>query len=96
MSLGEKIKDFAGSIGLAATRAPDNYGELSSWNYEDHMADLKELWSEIQPQIKRDFELSAFIEEKLQEIFNAFEAGEIERGRSAAWAIYNSEFKKMR
>ena len=31
------------SIGAAHSNAPDEYAEWSSWTYETHMADLKEL-----------------------------------------------------
>jgi hypothetical protein len=33
---------------------------------------------------------------KLQEMFEAFESGEKERGRDAAWAIYNLKPEKLR
>lgn len=96
MSVSEKLKDFAGGIALAASRAPDNYDEWTGWTYEAHMADLKELWSYIQPRLERDLDEARFVGGKFQEMIDAFEAGEKSRGRAAAWAIYNSDFRKMR
>lgn len=90
MSLKEKLADFAGSIGAAATKAPDDYLQGSHWTYESHMADIKELWAEIRPQLKRDLEQAQFIDGKLQEMFAAFDTGEKEKGRAAAWAMYNN------
>ena len=96
MSLKERLVDFAGSIAVATTDSPDNYASWSSWTYETHMADLKELWAEIRPQLKRDLERAEFIGGKLQEMFVAFDAGEKDEGRKAAWAIYKLDVKNLR
>ena len=96
MSLTERLKDFAGSIGAAMTDPPDNYPEWSSWTYEPHMADIKELWTEIRPQLTRDVEQAAFIDAKLLEMFAAFDAGEKDKGRKAAIAIYNLRVGQLR
>ncbi|MCH7344479.1 hypothetical protein LZ017_13935 [Pelomonas sp. CA6] len=60
------------------------------------MADIKELWAEVRPQITRDLEQAEFIDTKLQEMFAAFDAGEKEKGRKAALAIYNLKVEKLR
>jgi hypothetical protein len=96
MSLKERLADFVGSVSLAATDAPDGYAEWSYWTYETHMADIKELWAQIRPQIKRDVAQAEFVDAKLQEMFTAFDAGEKERGRKAAWALYNANLEKLR
>lgn len=96
MPFKEKLDDFAGAIGAAGTSAPDRYAPSSYWTYETHMTDLKELWAEIRPQLKRDVDKAQFIDNKLQEMFAAFEAGQKEKGQDAAWAIYNLEVKKLR
>jgi hypothetical protein len=96
MSLKERLSDFAGSVGGAATRAPDEYPEWSHMSYETHMADIKELWAEIRPQLRRDHEAAEFIDSKLQEMFEAFDAGEKDKGRDAAWAIYNIKAERLR
>ena len=96
MPIKERLKDFAGSIAVATTDSPDNYAEWSSWTYEAHMADLKELWAEIRPKLKRDLEQAKFIDGKLQEMFTAFDAGEKDKGRKAAIAIYNQKVEKLR
>ena len=96
MILKEKLADFAGSVGAAATKAPDEYLQGSHWTYESHMADLKDLRREIYPQLKKDSDKAQFISEKLQSMFAAFDAGEKEKGRDAAWAIYNLDVEKLR
>lgn len=96
MSLSETLKDFAGSIATATTDAPDEYPEWSSWTYETHMGDLRELWAVIRPQLKRDLEQAEFVDGKLHEMIAAFDAGEKEKGRKAAWALYNSDLKQLR
>jgi hypothetical protein len=96
MTIDEKLGDFVGSIAVAITDSPDNYSALGGWTYETHMADLKGLWREIFPQLKRDVEQARFIDGKLQEMFHAFEGGDRERGRDAALAIYNLGVRKLR
>lgn len=96
MSLKEKLADFAGSVGAAASRAPDEYPEWGHWTYESHMADIRELWAEIRPQLKRDVDKAELIDSKLQEMFAAFEAGEKDKGRKAAMSIYNLDAEKLR
>ena len=96
MSLREALKDFAGGLSTAISDAPDEYPDWSSWTYETHMADLRELWAAIRPQLKRDLEQAEFVDAKLQEMFVAFDAGEKEKGRKAALAIYNSDVKNLR
>lgn len=96
MTLAERLSDFVGSIAVATTSSPDDYDSWSSWTYETHMADLRELWAEIRPQLERDIEQAEFIDGKLQEMFAAFEAEDKEKGRDAAWAIYNAGVEKLR
>ena len=94
--MSEKLKDFAGAIALAASRAPDKYDESCGWTYETNMTDLKDLWSYIYPRLTRDRELAEEVNENLQRMFDAFESGEKAEGRATAWAIYNSDFRKLR
>jgi hypothetical protein len=96
MSISEKLRDFAGSLSIATTDAPDEYPDWSNWTYETHMADLKALWMEIKPSLKRDIDQAEWVGHNLQEMFKAFDAGEKERGRKVALAIYNSDVKKLR
>lgn len=95
-SLSEKLLNFAGNIGAAMTDAPDDYPEWGYITYEGNMADIKELWSEIRPKLKRDVEKADFIEGKLQEAFAAFDAGEKEKGRKAMLAIYNLGIRTLK
>jgi hypothetical protein len=95
MSLVEKLRDFAGAL-TSATDAPDDYPTWGYVTYESNMADLKELWAEIRPQLKKDVEQAEFIDGKLQEAFIAFEAKEKSKGRKAILAIYNLDVKKLR
>ncbi len=95
MSLTEKLRDFAGALAVASTDAPDDYPEWGYTTYESNMADLKELWAEILPKLKKDLEKTAFIDDKLQEAFAAFEAKEKDTGRKATLAIYNLDVKNL-
>ena len=99
MSLNDGLQKFGDAIAIATSSAPDEY-LLSQYGYEGlyeaHMADLKALWADIRPQLKRDMEQAAFIDEKLHEMFTAFDAGEKDKGRKAAWALYNAEVTKLR
>lgn len=96
MSLREDLQNFVDSIGAAGSNAPDEYAEWSSWTYETHMTDIKGLWAFIRPQLKRDLEQAEFVDNKLQEMFAAFDAGEKDKGRKVAWALYNAEVVKLR
>lgn len=96
MSLREHLQNFGDSIAGATMNAPDEYPEWSNLTYETHMADLKDLWATIRPQIKRDLVQAEFVDNKLQEMFAAFDAGEKDKGRKAAWALYNSDVAKLR
>ena len=95
MSLVEKLKDFAGAL-ATATRAPDEYNPDLYVTYESNMADLKELWGDIRTRLKVDADKVAFIDEKLQEAFVAFESGEKQKGQQAIWTLYNLEVKALR
>lgn len=96
MRLGELLINFKGSIGCAGSNAPDEYTDWSYITYASNMADLKELWSTIYPKLSRDTDRAKWVDEKLQELFLAFEAGDKQRGRAAAWAIYNSDITELR
>jgi len=96
MSLTEKLRDFAGALAVASTDAPDDYPEWGYTTYDSNMADLKKLWVEIHPKLKKDIVQADFIDEKLQEAFIAFEAKEKDKGRKAILAIYNLDVKKLR
>lgn len=95
MSLKERLEEFAGAL-TRATDAPDDYPFPEFQSYESNMADLRQLWTEIRPQLKRDIEQAQFIDGKLQEMFAAFDTGEKEKGREVVWAIYNLDVKKLR
>jgi hypothetical protein len=96
MSVKEKLCDLCGSIATATTDSPDEYPDWSYWTYETHMAHIKELWEEIRPQLKRDLEGAEFVDSKLREMIEAFDAGEKERGRDVAWELYNFDVEKLR
>ncbi len=94
MSLKQKLDDFACSISLATTSPPDEYPEWSAVTYEAHMADLKELWWQIRPKLK-SLEHAELVDGKLTEMITAFDAGEKEKGRAAAWFLYNLDVNKL-
>lgn len=95
MSLKERLADFAGAL-TSATFAPDEYPLPEYVNFESNMADLRELWGEIRPQLKRDLEQVKFIDERLQAMFEAFATGRKEDGRKAVLDIYNVKVEKLR
>jgi hypothetical protein len=95
MSLRERLADFAGAL-TSATDAPDNYLPTGYVTYESNMADLKDLWSQIRPLLKRDVEQAEFIDAKLLEMRTAFDTGDKDKGRKAVWAIYNLGVEKLR
>ena len=94
MTLRERLSDFAGAL-ASATDAPDEYMPTGYVTYENNMADLKDLWSQIKPNLKNARDVG-FIDARLHEAFVAFEAGEKEKGRKAIWDIYNLDVKKLR
>ncbi|WP_459573319.1 hypothetical protein [Cupriavidus sp. 8B] len=93
--MSEKLADFAAALS-GATLAPDGYPKWGYVTYESNMADLKTLWAEIRPQLTRDIDRVALIDGKLSEMFAAFDAGDKERGRDAAWLMYNLKVKELR
>jgi hypothetical protein len=95
MSLKELLADFAGAL-TSATYAPDSYPMPDYVNYESNMADLKELWSQIRPQLKRDLGQAEFIDGKLVQIRTAFDTGDKDAGRKAVMAVYNLKVEKLR
>ncbi|MFD2365677.1 hypothetical protein [Pseudoduganella sp. GCM10020061] len=60
------------------------------------MGDIKELWAEIRPKLKKDSDKAEFIDGKLREAFAAFDAKETQKGQDAILAIYNLDVKKLR
>src|SRR5437763_2595824 len=95
MSLKEKLQHFSDAL-TSATHAPDDYPSWGYVTYENNMANLKQLWSEIRPKLKSNVDKRDFIEEKLQEAFTAFDAGEKDKGLDAIMAIYNLNLKQPR
>jgi len=99
MSLRQTLEDFMGQIAMATTDAPDEY-LLAQQGYENvyeiHKSDMKSLWAQIRPQLRRDVERAEWVDIKLQEMFSAFDAGDKETGRKAAWALYNADVSKLR
>ncbi|WP_196812959.1 hypothetical protein [Cupriavidus sp. WS] len=93
--MNEKLADFAAALSGAVT-APDGYPEWGYVTYESNMADLKSLWSELRPQLKRDTQRIEDIDKKLTEMFRAFAQGEKEKGQEIAWALYNLKVKSLR
>ena len=93
MSLRERLMDLAGSL-ASITKAPDGYPYFMS--YEGNKADIIALWAEIKPKLKRDLEQIQVIDLKLEEMFAAYDSGNVEGGRDAAWALYNMKVEKLR
>lgn len=95
-SLRTMLDDFAGSVGAAAAMAPDEYDPGLAVNYENNMADIKELWATARPRIRRDIDKAELLDRQLFSMFSAFEVGNKKLGRKIAWDIYNSKPEKLR
>lgn len=96
MSLIERLKDLSGAVAAAASDAPDDYPEWSYHTYAGNMEDIMDLWAQIRPQRRRDASKIPWIDAKFQEPFDAFAAGEKEKGRQAMWDLYNLEIGDLR
>ena len=96
MSLRRLLDDLAGSITLATRYPPDEYPEDLPLTYESHKADIKELWRQARPRLKRDLDKAEMLDNQLSAMFSAFEVGNKKFGRKIAWDIYNSKPEKLR
>lgn len=96
MPLSEVLKDFAGAVATALACAPDDYKEYSYDNYENNKADIFDLWSKIQPGLKRDLDKAEFIDDRLRAAFAAYDKGDKDTGQRAMADIYNLQVKKLR
>lgn len=94
-SLADLLEEFAGSL-AHATDAPDKYPMPDLINYDNNMAKLKSLWGAIYPRIRRDTRKAKFIDEKMEEMFSAFESGDNEKGLNAVLAMYTCNVKNLR
>jgi hypothetical protein len=94
MAVHEILRDIKGSVALAATDAPDDYATWSSWNFESHMADLKELWASVEP-ILKDRSRAQQVGSDLSAMISAFESGDKIGGRKIAWKLYNNDLPAL-
>ncbi|NUF24836.1 hypothetical protein HUN23_18995, partial [Acinetobacter oleivorans] len=91
MSLKEKLGELEDSLVTVEYCAPDNYNEwllkyfpTQEAIHEERMKDLRELWSEIRPKIKKDFVKADYVGVKLQEMMDAFDKGDKDDGKKIA------------
>ncbi|EXC26048.1 hypothetical protein J552_4579 [Acinetobacter baumannii 951631] len=91
MSLKEKLGELEDSLVTVEYCAPNNYnGWLFEYFptqeaiHEEQMKDLRVLWSEIRPKIKKDLVKADYVEIKIQEMIDAFDNGEKIEGRKIA------------
>ncbi|MBE2163782.1 hypothetical protein IIQ43_04430 [Acinetobacter oleivorans] len=91
MSLREKLGELTDSLVTVAHCAPDDYDEwllkyfpTQEAIHEERMKDVRELWSEIRPKIKKDLVKADYVEIKIQEMIDAFDKGENIEGRKIA------------
>jgi len=91
MSLKEKLGELEDSLVSVEYCAPDNYNEwllkyfpTQEAIHEERMKDLRELWSEIRPKIKKDLVKADYVEIKLQEMMDAFNRGDKDEGKKIA------------
>ena len=88
MSLKEKLGELEDSLVTVEYCAPNNY---NGWIFEyfptqeaiheEQMQDLRVLWSEIRPKIKKDLVKADYVGVKLQEMMDAFNRGDKDEGK---------------
>ncbi|EPG6546920.1 hypothetical protein PU236_001925 [Acinetobacter baumannii] len=88
MSLKEKLGELEDSLVTVEYCAPNNYnGWLFEYFptqeaiHEEQMKDLRVLWSEIRPKIKKDLVKADYVGVKLQEMMDAFDKGDKDEGK---------------
>ncbi|KCX93032.1 hypothetical protein J572_4268 [Acinetobacter baumannii 1499986] len=91
MSLKEKLGELEDALLTLAHCAPDDYNE---WRleyfptqeaiHEEEIKDLRALWSEIRPKIKKDLVKADYVGVKLQEMMDAFDKGDKDEGKKIA------------
>ena len=96
MSIRKLLDELSGSITLAASYPPDEYPEYLSLTYQVHKEDIQELWGQIRTKLKRDVEKIAAIDNRLAQMFTAFENGEKVLGRKIAWDLWNLPIRDLR
>ncbi|MGN5725142.1 hypothetical protein ACNQOS_07790 [Acinetobacter calcoaceticus] len=91
MSLKEKLGELTDSLVTVAHCAPDDYDEwllkyfpTQEAIHEERIKDLRELWSEIRPKIKKDLVKADYVGVKLQEMTDAFDKGDKSEGQKIA------------
>lgn len=94
MSSRETLDDLQGSVSAAWTNSPDEYPAWSSWTFETHMADLRDLWAAVEPRLKNR-EMAQKVGADLMSMIAAFESGNKAAGRSLAGKLYNEQLAKL-
>ncbi|NUF24712.1 hypothetical protein HUN23_18325 [Acinetobacter oleivorans] len=91
MSLKEKLGELEDSLVTVEYCAPDDYDEwllkyfpTQAAIHEERIKDLRELWSEIRPKIKKDLVKADYVGVKLQEMMDAFDKGDKGEGQKIA------------
>lgn len=95
-SLRALLDNFAGALAYATTHMPDNYPDWFIDGYVTQKADLRDTWTAIQTRLKHTSpEQIAFISERLEAAFTAYEAGDNETGERALFDIYNLDVETL-
>ncbi|MGN5725143.1 hypothetical protein ACNQOS_07795 [Acinetobacter calcoaceticus] len=91
MSLKQKLGELEDSLVTVMHCAPDDYNEwllkyfpTQEAIHEERIKDLRELWSEIRPKIKKDLVKADYVGVKLQEMMDAFDNGDKSEGQKIA------------
>jgi hypothetical protein len=94
MSLRETLNNLEGAISAAWTNSPDEYPDWSSWTFETHMRDLRDLWVLAEPRL-RNRDVAQQVGSDLMKMIAAFESGDKAAGRSLAGELYNRQISKL-
>lgn len=95
MGFPEILDDFAACVAVAVSTAPDEYPRWSG-GLTAHIAEMRVLWAEIRPQLRRDIEQANRVEAALQEMTSAVEVGNTRGFRKAARTLQGLDVSKLR
>jgi hypothetical protein len=87
LNLEERLEELSALVAVAMNVAPEQFPSWSDGSTA-HMAALAELWGEVRPHLKMDVAKS--LDQKIQQMFAAFNGGETGRGMRIAESLYSN------
>ena len=93
-ALRESLDRLAGGLVLI-TFDPDRYPSLNM-TYEGNKEHILHFWSEAKLKLKCDVDLIGPIDALMDEMFTAFESGNIDKGVDITMSLWAADIKKLR